>query len=190
MPKDIDPRAAAQQRSNKLLVGVCVFILIGAAVYFGLSLFVNRRVPANPDTEYTAENGISVYYDSAVWPVCSMTDDAALGRALLLASAESAEDGNYQAVLLQKGDAATYPDYIEKSEDDLREAYGVISPRKVNINIEGAEVEAVRCDIQAYYAVLAVIKYESGDTVYVSALTKLASINDILNLVESVSIDK
>ena len=39
-----------------------------------------------------------------------------------------------------------------------------------------------------YYAVLATITYDSGDVVYVSALTKLASINDIVNLVESVSL--
>ncbi len=49
-------------------------------------------------------------------------------------------------------------------------------------------MEAVRCDIQTYYAVLATITYDSGDVVYVSGLTKLASINDIVNLVESVSL--
>ena len=37
-------------------------------------------------------NGISVYYESAVWPVCEMTEDATLGRALELASAESSDD--------------------------------------------------------------------------------------------------
>ena len=52
--------------------------------------------------------------------------------------------------------------------------------------MEGAEVTAVRCDIQTYYAVLATITYDSGDVVYVSGLTKLASISDIVNLVESV----
>lgn len=35
-------------------------------------------------------------------------------------------------------------------------------------------------------AVLATITYDSGDVVYVSGLTKLASISDIVNLVESV----
>ena len=71
---------------------------------------------------------------------------------------------------------------------DLKSAYGVISPRKVKIQIEGATVTAVRCDIQAYYAVLATVEYDSGDVVYVSGLTKLASISDIVNLVESVSL--
>ena len=61
-------------------------------------------------------------------------------------------------------------------------------PRKVKIQIEGATVTAVRCDIQAYYAVLATVEYDSGDVVYVSGLTKLASISDIVNLVESVSL--
>ena len=46
----------------------------------------------------------------------------------------------------------------------------------------------MRCDIQAYYAVLATIEYSSGDVIYVSGLTKLASISDIVNLVESVSL--
>ena len=32
----------------------------------------------------------------------------------------------------------------------------------------------MRCDIQTYYAVLATITYDSGNVVYVSALTKLA----------------
>ena len=84
--------------------------------------------------------------------------------------------------------ADTYPDFIDDSEKDLKQAYGIIKPRTANITVEGAEVTAVRCDIQTYYAVLATITYDSGDVVYVSALTKLASINDIVNLVESVSL--
>ena len=77
----------------------------------------------------------------------------------------------------------------QMTEDStLKQAYGIIKPRTANITVEGAEVTAVRCDIQTYYAVLATITYDSGDVVYVSALTKLASINDIVNLVESVSL--
>ena len=93
-----------------------------------------------------------------------------------------------EAVLLQRGTADSYADFIDASEKDLKQAYGVIKPRKVNLTVDGAEVEAVRCDIQAYYAVLATITYPSGDVVYVSGLTKLASINDIVNLVESVTL--
>ena len=78
--------------------------------------------------------------------------------------------------------------FLEEEEKELQQAYGVISPRKVNLNIDGAAVTAVRCDIQAYYAVLATIEYDSGDVIYVSGLTKLASISDIVNLVESVSL--
>lgn len=190
MPKDIDRNSAAQRRSSKLLIGVCIFILAGALVYFALTLYLNRRTPANPDTHYTAENGVSVYYESALWPICKMAEDETLGRVLEVASAEEADDdNNYQVVLFQRGGADTYPDFIEQSEDDLRDAYGIISPRDVSISVEGATVTAVRCDIQAYYAVLATIEYDSGDVVYVSALTKLASINDIVNLVESVTLD-
>lgn len=188
MPRDIDRQASAQQRSSRLLTGIVIFIIAGALVYFALTLYINRRTPASPDTHYTAENGVSVYYESAVWPVCQMAEDETLGHVLELASGEDAGDINYQVVLLQCGDAATYPDFIEQSKDDLREAYGVISPRDVNITVEGATVTAVRCDIQAYYAVLATIEYENGEVIYASALTKLASINDVVNLIESVTL--
>ena len=179
MPKDIHQRDTAQQRSSRLLLAMGIIVLLGALAYFVLTLVVNRR---------TAENGISVYYESAVWPVCEMTEDATLGRALELASAQSSDDANYQVVLFQKGTKDTYEDFIGQSEKELKQAYGVISPRKVNLNIDGAAVTAVRCDIQAYYAVLATIEYDSGDVIYVSGLTKLASISDIVNLVESVSL--
>ena len=65
-------------------------------------------------------------------------------------------------------------------------SFSAVISRKVNLSVDGATVTAVRCDIQAYYAVLATITYDSGDVVYVSGLTKLASISDIVNLVESV----
>ncbi len=188
MSKDINQQGSAQQRSSRLLMAMGIVVALGILAYFILTLVVNRHTPSNPDTHYTAENGISVYYEGSVWPVCEMTEDATLGHALQLASAQSSDDSNYQVVLFQRGDTSTYEDFIAQSESDLKNAYGVISPRKVNISIDGATITAVRCDIQAYYAVLATIEYESGDVIYVSALTKLASINDIVNLVESVSL--
>ena len=139
MPKDIHTQDSSQQRASRLLLAMGVIVLLGALAYFGLTLAVNRRTPANPDTHFDA-------------------------------------------------DKATYEDFIGQSEADLKAAYGVISPRKVKLQVEGATVTAVRCDIQAYYAVLATIEYDSGDVVYVSGLTKLASISDIVNLVESVSL--
>jgi hypothetical protein len=117
-----------------------------------------------------------------------MSEDEILGTVLQLATGTDSDNNQYQAVLLQRGDSTTYEDFLSESESDLRSAYGVISPRKVNISVEGAEVTAKRYDIQAYYAVLATIEYETGDVIYVSALTKLASINDIINVVESVQL--
>ena len=153
MPREIDRQAAAQKRSSRLLIGMAAFIFLGAAVY-GVLLFVtSRRTPADPDTRYTAENGVAVYYESARWPVCRMTEDPALGPVLELASSEDADDDH-----------------------------------RLKIEVPGAQVEAVRCDIQAYYAVLATLTYDSGDVIYVSALTRLASINDVLNLIESVTL--
>lgn len=188
MPKDIHSRDSAQARSSKLLLVMGIVVLLGALAYFVLTLVVNRRTPANPDTVYTADNGITISYESALWPVCEMTEDSSLGHALRLASTEDYSDSNYQVVLFQRGDASTYEDFISQSEAELKEAYGVIGPRKVNLSVDGATVTAVRCDIQAYYAVLATIEYDSGDVVYVSGLTKLASISDIVNLVESVQL--
>ena len=170
MPNEIDRTSSAQRRSSKLLTAMAIFICLGIAAYMVLTLLVNRQTPATPDTHYTGTNGISVYYDSSVWSVCRMTEDPTLGTVLELATADS------------------YESFIEDSEADLKQAYGVIKPRKVNLTVEGAAVEAVRCDIRTYYAVLATITYDSGDVVYVSALTKLASISDVVNLVESVSL--
>ena len=188
MPREIDRQAAAQKRSSRLLIGMAAFIFLGAAVYGVLLFITSRRTPADPDTRYTAENGVAVYYESARWPVCRMTEDPALGPVLELASSEDADDDQYQVVLFQRGDGATYDDFLEKSQDDLRASYGVIHPSKLKIEVPGAQVEAVRCDIQAYYAVLATLTYDSGDVIYVSALTRLASINDVLNLIESVTL--
>ena len=188
MPHDIDHNTAAQRRTSKLLAAMAIFICLGIVAYIILTLLVNRQTPANPDTHYTGTNGVSVYYDSSIWKVCQMTEDATLGTVLELATADTADSEDYQAVLLQRGTADSYESFIEDSEADLKQAYGVIKPRKVNLTVEGAAVEAVRCDIQTYYAVLATITYDSGDVVYVSALTKLASISDVVNLVESVSL--
>ena len=172
MPNDIDRNASAQRRTSKLLTAMGIFVGLGIIAYIILTLLVNRSVPANPDTRYTGTNGISVYYDSSIWSVCQMTEDDTLGTVLEVATADTSDD----------------EDFIGASEKDLKQAYGVIKPRKVNLTVDGAEVEAVRCDIQTYYAVLATITYPSGDVVYVSALTKLASINDVVNLVESVTL--
>ena len=182
MPNEIDRTSSAQRRSSKLLTAMAIFICLGIAAYMVLTLLVNRQTPATPDTHYTGTNGVSVYYDSSVWSVCRMTEDPTLG------TADTADSEDYQAVLLQRGTADSYDNFIEDSEADLKQAYGVIKPRKVNLTVEGATVEAVRCDIRTYYAVLATITYDSGDVVYVSALTKLASISDVVNLVESVSL--
>ena len=188
MSNPIDRNASAQRRTSKLLAAMGIFVALGILAYIVLTLLVNRSVPADPDTRYTGSNGISVYYDSSIWKVCRMTEDPSLGTVLELSTAESADGEDYQAVLLQRGTADSYEDFIGASEKDLKQAYGVIKPRKVNLTIDGAQVEAVRCDIQTYYAVLAVITYPDGDVVYVSGLTKLASINDVVNLVESVTL--
>jgi len=73
-----------------------------------------------------------------------MAEDDTLGHALRLASGTDSDNANYQVVLFQRGDASTYEDYIGQSESDLKSAYGVISPRKVKITVDGATVTAVR----------------------------------------------
>ena len=54
MSKDIHQRDAAQARGSKLLLAMGIIVLLGALAYFILTLVVNRRTPANPDTTYTA----------------------------------------------------------------------------------------------------------------------------------------
>ena len=70
MPKNLPSQDSSQQRASKLLLAMGVIVLLGALAYFVLTLVVNRRTPANPDTHYTADNGIVLNYESAVWPVC------------------------------------------------------------------------------------------------------------------------
>ena len=86
MPKNIHTQDSSQQRASRLLLAMGVIVLVGALAYFVLTLVVNRRTPAAPDTHYTADNGIVLDYESAVWPVCEMTEDDTLGHALKLAS--------------------------------------------------------------------------------------------------------
>ena len=82
MPKNIHTQDSSQQRASRLLLAMGVIVLVGALAYFVLTLVVNRRTPAAPDTHYTADNGIVLDYESAVWPVCEMTEDDTLGHAL------------------------------------------------------------------------------------------------------------
>ena len=138
MPHDIDHNTAAQRRTSKLLAAMAIFICLGIVAYIILTLLVNRQTPRQPPTpHYTGTNGVSVYYDSSIWKVCQMTEDATLGRALELASAESSDDANYQVVLFQRGTKDTYEDFIGQYGKDLQQAYGVITTPKVNLNIDG-----------------------------------------------------
>mgnify|MGYP002573708773 CR=1 FL=1 len=102
MPNEIDRTSSAQRRSSRLLTAMAIFICLGIAAYMVLTLLVNRQTPATPDTHYTGTNGVSVYYDSSVWSVCRMTEDPTLGTVLELATADTADSEDYQAVLLQQ----------------------------------------------------------------------------------------
>lgn len=102
MSNEIDRNASAQRRTSKLLAAMGIFVALGIVAYIILTLLVNRSVPANPDTHYTGSNGVSVYYDSSIWKVCQMTEDSTLGTVLELATADSADGEDYQAVLLQR----------------------------------------------------------------------------------------
>lgn len=190
MPHDIDHNTAAQRRTSKLLAAMAIFICLASWRTSSSPCWCNRadpRQPRHPLHRHQRSFGVLRQQHLEGLP-----DDRGrhpwnrAGSWRRPTRPTGAED--YQAVLLQRGTADTYPDFIDDSEKDLKQAYGIIKPRTANITVEGAEVTAVRCDIQTYYAVLATITYDSGDVVYVSALTKLASINDIVNLVESVSL--
>ena len=62
----------------------------------------------------TGTNGVSVYYDSSIWKVCQMTEDSTLGTVLELATADTADNEDYQAAVKN----------AEKSAAAIAQAYG------------------------------------------------------------------
>ncbi len=188
MPNDIDHALSAQRRTSKLLTAMAIFICLGIVAYMVLTLLVNRQTPQPRHPLHRHERRLGLLRQQRLERLPDDRGRHPRHRAGAGHRRQRPDSEDYQAVLLQRGTADSYEDFIDDSEADLKQAYGVIKPRKVNLTVEGAEVTAVRCDIQAYYAVLATITYDSGDVVYVSGLTKLASISDIVNLVESVSL--
>ena len=82
----ISPNIDALLAECKQLAAMAIFICLGIVAYILLTLLVNRQTHANPDTHYTGTNGVSVYYDSSIWKVCQMTEDATLGTCLLYTS--------------------------------------------------------------------------------------------------------
>ena len=136
MPNDIDRNASAQRRTSKLLAAMGIFVALGIIAYIILTLLVNRSVPANPDTHYTGTNGVSVYYDSSIWKVCQMTEDSTLGTVLELATADSADGEDYQAVL---DDRDRLLDEIRQRDIKIAELERAISLRDQLITIEEGE---------------------------------------------------
>ena len=164
-----------------------IFVALGIIAYIILTLLVNRSVPANPDTHYTGTNGVSVYYDSSIWKVCQMTEDSTLGTVLELATADSADGEDYEAVLLQRGTADSYATYRCVREGPQAGLWRHQAPQgepdrgRCRGGGRALRHSGVLCGAGHHYL-------PSGDVVYVSGLTKLASINDIVNLVESVTL--
>ena len=118
-----------------------------------------------------------------------MTEDATLGTVLELATADSADGAeDYQAVLLQRGTADTYPDFIDDSEKDLKQAYGIIKPRTANITVEGPRSLPCAAISRPIMPCWPPSPTDSGDVVLCFGPDQAGSINDIVNLVESVSL--
>ncbi len=140
MPNEIDRTSSAQRRSSKLLTAMAIFICLGIAAYMVLTLLVNRQTPRRPDTHYTGTNGVSVYYDSSVWSVCRMTEDATLGGTVLeLATADTADSEDYQAVLLQRGTADSYEKLYRGLGSRPQAGLWCHQARKVNLTVDGAQ---------------------------------------------------
>ena len=89
MPKDIHQRRTPpSSAASRLLLAMGVIVLLGALAYFVLTLAGQPPHPGQPRHPPTPRRMAStVSYESAVWPVCEMTEDATLGHALELASA-------------------------------------------------------------------------------------------------------
>ena len=187
MPNDIDRNASAQRRTSKLLAAMGIFVALGIIAYIILTLLVNRSVPANPDTHYTGTNGVSVYYDSSIWKVCQMTEDSTLGTVLELATADTPTVRTTKlcccsaalptatrtlSMRPRRTQAGLWRHQAPQGEPDRGRCRG---------GGRALRHSGVLCGAGHHYL-------PSGDVVYVSGLTKLASINDIVNLVESVTL--
>lgn len=126
--------------------------------------------------QYDGSNGVSVIYDTSVWeaPTEPQPDTVSL---------MCGTSFNYTAVLLQVTD--TYTDFLAQSGEELAAETTAIE-QDVSFTVPDAVTQAVGYDCGSYQAVFAQITYDSGLTVYVSAMTHSAGTDHIVALLQGV----
>ena len=107
-------------------------------------------------------NGVTVVYDQNQWEQPVMAQDDTL-------SLTSGNQLSYTVVLLQKTDA--YTDFLTQSGQELEETTGTVK-YDFGFTVPDAAVEAVR--------------YDCGETVYVTAAARTSDYEPILDLLQDV----
>ena len=123
-----------------------------------------------------ADNGVTVLYDTNIWeaPVMAQEDTVSLTAGNQL---------NYTAVLLQRTDS--YTDFLAQSGAELAETTKV-GEYALDFTLPGVEVQAVRYDCGSYQTIFAELGYPGGDRIYVTAATRQADYQRILDLLATV----
>ena len=123
-----------------------------------------------------ADNGVTVLYDTNIWeaPVMAQEDTVSLTAGNQL---------NYTAVLLQRTDS--YTDFLAQSGAELAETTKVVE-YPLDFTLPGVEVQAVRYDCGSYQTIFAELGYPGGDRIYVTAATRQADYQRILDLLATV----
>ena len=123
-----------------------------------------------------ADNGVTVLYDTNIWeaPVMAQEDTVSLTAGNQL---------NYTAVLLQRTDR--YTDFLAQSGAWLAETTKVVED-PLDFTLPGVEVQAVRYDCGSYQTIFAELGYPGGDRIYVTAATRQADYQRILDLLATV----
>lgn len=137
----------------------------------------NAAKDAPAYVQYDGANGVSVIYDTSVWeaPTEPQPDTVSL---------MCGTSFNYTAVLLQVTD--TYTDFLAQSGAELAEETTAAVEEPVDFIVPDADVKAVGYDCGGYQAVFAEVTYDSGLTVYVSAMTHSAETDHIVSLLQGV----
>lgn len=127
--------------------------------------------------QYDGANGVSVIYDASVWeaPTEPQPDTVSL---------MCGTSFNYTAVLLQVTD--TYTDFLAQSGEELAAETTAAIEQDISFTVPDADTQAVGYDCGSYQAVFAQITYDSGLTVYVSAMTHSADTDHIVALLQGV----
>lgn len=137
----------------------------------------NSAKEAPSYVQYDGSNGVSVIYDTSVWE--APTEPQADTVSLMCGTSF-----NYTAVLLQVTD--TYTDFLAQSGEELAQETTAAIEYDLEFTVPDAQTTAVRYDCGSYQAVFAQVTYDSGLTVYVSAMTHSAETDHIVDLLQGV----